>query len=144
MDAEVRKVAWTGQEVRDILRVDLRAPKGTRAIYLVHEHPLLATSWQTDVMVRLDGYPDVRKVQTHMCQFGMVKRTGKVGSALGPILKPTGGIARELARKCPRDHEHVHLVGGWEEPVLQGYVEPYVEDWPLNFGKTKQGEYKRR
>ena len=86
--------------------------------YLLHEHPWLATSWQMDVMTRLQGYPDVRKVQTHMCQFGMVSRTANVGSALGPILKSTGfltncpGIARELARKCPRYHEHVHLVGG--------------------------------
>ena len=60
----------------------------------------------------------MRKVQTHMCQFGMVSRMGKVGSALGPALEPTEcltdcpGIVRELARKCPRDHEYAHLVGG--------------------------------
>ena len=81
--------------------------------YFLHEHPWLATSWQMDAMTRLEGHPDVKKVQTYMCQFGMVSRTGSVGLDLGPVLKPTGfltncpGIARELARKCS-----IHLVGG--------------------------------
>ena len=53
-----------------------------------------------------------------MCQFGMTSRVGGAGSELGPVLKPTGFmtnspcIARELAQLCPRDHEHVALVGG--------------------------------
>ena len=86
--------------------------------YFLHEHPWLATSWGLDCVARLEAYSDVRKVQTHMCQFGMVSRTGGVGSALGPVLKPTGfltncpAIARELAVKCRRDHDHVNLVGG--------------------------------
>ena len=42
--------------------------------YFLHEHPWLATSWHMDVMTRLEEYMDVRKVQIHMCQFGMVSR----------------------------------------------------------------------
>ena len=90
----------------------------TNGQYFLHEHPWLATSWQLDVMTRHEGYPDVRKVQTHMCQLGMVSRTGSVGAALGPVLKPTGfltncpAVARDLAKKCPGYHDHVHLVGG--------------------------------
>jgi hypothetical protein len=86
--------------------------------YFLHEHPWLATSWKLDVMLRLEAYPDVQKVETHMCQFGMQSRTGGVGSELGPVLKPTGfltncpAVARELAMKCPRNHQHVNLVGG--------------------------------
>ena len=77
--------------------------------YFLHEHPWLATSWSMDVIERLLSHDDVQRVQTHMCQFGMTSRTGGVGSELGPVLKPTGfltnclGIARELARTCPRD-----------------------------------------
>ena len=61
---------------------------------------------------------DVRRVQTHMCQFGMMSRIGGVGSELGPVLKPTGfmtnsvHIANGLQKVCPRDHTHVPLVGG--------------------------------
>ena len=47
-----------------------------------------------------------------------MSRIGGIGFPLGPVLKPTGFltdsplIARELARKCPRDHQHVNLLGG--------------------------------
>jgi hypothetical protein len=86
--------------------------------FFVHEHPWLATSWSMPEIEKLLKYDDVQRVQTHMCQFGMVSRIGGVGSELGPVLKPTGFltnsscIARELARLCPRDHVHVPLVGG--------------------------------
>ena len=43
-----------------------------------------------DDMIKLEAREDVEKIQTDMCQFGMVSRTGGVGSALGPVLKPTG------------------------------------------------------
>ena len=86
--------------------------------YFLHEHSWLATSWAMHEIDKLLSYDDVQRVQTHMCQFGMVSRIGDVGSELGPVLKPTGfltsfpGIARELARTCPRYHVHVPLVGG--------------------------------
>ena len=57
--------------------------------YFRHEHRWLAGSCQMEVLTKLKGYPDVRKVQTDLCQFGMVSRTGSVGSTLGPVLKPT-------------------------------------------------------
>jgi hypothetical protein len=79
--------------------------------YLLHQHPWLATRGTMDVIDRLLSHDDVQRVQTHMCQFGMTSRIGGVGSELGPVRKPTGfmtncpGIARELARLCPRDHK---------------------------------------
>ena len=121
--------------------------------YFLHEHLWLATSWQMDVMTQLEGYPDVRKVQTLMCQFGMVSRTGSVGSALGSVPKSTGllticpGIARELTTKCPRYHFHVHLVGGRAAGAAiypQDVAGPYVEDRPHNSGKIMLGECGRR
>ena len=86
--------------------------------YFLHEHPWLATSWSLECIAKLEALDDVRKVQTHMCQFGMKSRTEGQGSELGPVLKPTGfltnsvHIARELHKTCPRDHKHVNLVGG--------------------------------
>ena len=86
--------------------------------YFVHEHPWLATSWDVDCITKLLTNDAGRRVQTHMCQFGMVARTGKVGSEDGPVLKPawfltnSAHIAKELHRLCPRDHQHIHLVGG--------------------------------
>ena len=86
--------------------------------YFLHEHPWLATSWHMDEILKIEKMPGTFKVQTHMCQFGMVSRIGGVGSELGPVLKPTGFltnsacISRELAKQCPRNHQHVNLVGG--------------------------------
>ena len=69
-------------------------------------------------MIKLKENNGVLKVQTDMCQFGMLSRTAGIGSALGPVLKPTGflanckHIARELSNICPRNHEHVPLLSG--------------------------------
>jgi hypothetical protein len=90
----------------------------SKGMSFIHEHPWLATSWELDCISKLEGYDDVKKVLTHMCQFGMTSRTEGQGSVLGPVLKPTGflanstHIARELHKTCPRDHKHVHRVGG--------------------------------
>ena len=78
----------------------------------------MATSWALDCIIKLEGYDDVSKIRTDMCQFGMTSRIGGVGSDEGPVLKPTGfltnspQVARELSRRCPRTHAHVPLVGG--------------------------------
>ena len=86
--------------------------------YFLHEHPWLATSWTLPEMTKLEAETDVQRVRTDMCQFGMTSRVGGVGTALGPVLKPTGfltnspHIAKELARRCDRSHQHVPLVAG--------------------------------
>ena len=86
--------------------------------YFLHEHPWLATSWGLDCVLKLEGLEDVRKVQTHMCQFGMKANIGGIGSEMGLVMKPTGfmtnsvHIAQQLAKVCSRDHDHVPLVGG--------------------------------
>ena len=73
----------------------------------MHELPWLATSWGLECIAKLEALDDVRKVLTHMCQFGMKSRTEGQGSELGPVLKPTGfltnsaHIARELIRRAP-------------------------------------------
>ena len=69
-------------------------------------------------MIKLEGNNGVLKVRTDMCQFEMLSRTAGIGSALGPVLKPTGfltnckHIARELSNIWHRNHEHVPLVAG--------------------------------
>ena len=91
-----------------------------------------------DVMVKLEAYPDVRRVQTHLCQFGMMSRIGGVGSELGPVLQPGGfltncpAISRELAKKCFRDHAHVNIVGGRASgaAILQAFAGPSAEVLP--------------
>ena len=78
----------------------------------------MATGWALDCMIKLEGCDDVRIIRTDMCQFGMTSRIGGLGSAEGPVLKPTSFLtnsrhaARELSRRCPRTLAHVALVGG--------------------------------
>ena len=83
----------------------------------LHEHPWLATSWFLPKIESFQGYDDVQRVRTDLCQVGMMSRTGGVGSALGQVLKPTGfltnskHIATELSQRCSRYHDHVPFVG---------------------------------
>ena len=78
----------------------------------------MATSEKLECITKLESYEDVRKVKTHMCQFGMVSKTGCVGSEPGPVLKPTGlstnseCVALGLGRECARDHKHAPPVAG--------------------------------
>ena len=60
----------------------------------------------------------MERIRLDMCQMGMVSNVDKRGGPLGPVLKPTGMLTnswclqKEMALRCPGDHEHVHLVGG--------------------------------
>ena len=96
--------------------------------YFLHEHPWLATSWAIVEIEELLKQPDVQRVRTDMCQFGMVNHVGPVGGAVGPVLKPTGfmtncrHIAKELTKRCGRDHEHIPLVGG---PAAAAAIYPH-------------------
>ena len=87
--------------------------------YVLHEHPWLATSWSLPEIEETQGYDDdVQRVRTDMCQLGMTSRQRGVGSALEPVLKPTGfltnseHIAKELSQRCSKYHDHVPLFGG--------------------------------
>ena len=60
----------------------------------------------------------VVRVRLDMFQYRMTSRIDKVDGPLGPVLKPTGMttnsycLQRELSLRCPRNHEHAHLIGG--------------------------------
>ena len=39
--------------------------------YVIHKHPLTATSWATECMTKLGNCPAVYTAEAHMCAFGM-------------------------------------------------------------------------
>ena len=86
--------------------------------YFLHEHPWLAKSWSLDCIKEIEAMRGVVRIRLDMCQFGMTSHWDKKDGPIGPVLKPTGMLTNswclqlELAKRCPRDHEHVHLVGG--------------------------------
>ena len=55
---------------------------------LLHEHPRLETNLVLKCLVKVESYDDVQNVLTDMCQFGVVRKAGGVGSALGNAVKP--------------------------------------------------------
>ena len=59
--------------------VDIYNHQRSQGRFFLHEHPWLATSWGLDCVEKLMAQDDVRRVQTHMCQFGMMSRIGGVG-----------------------------------------------------------------
>ena len=86
--------------------------------FFLHEHPWLAGSWKMECVSSMEMQPDVMKVRTDMCQFGMVSHVESGSQELGPVLKPTGFltnceyIEKELSRRCDTSHKHVQLMGG--------------------------------
>ena len=65
--------------------VDIYNHQRSQGRFLLHEHPWLATSRALDCVEKIMAQDDVRRVQTHLCQFGMMSRIGGVGSELGPV-----------------------------------------------------------
>ena len=100
------------------LRTEIYEHQQQRGGDLCYQHPWLATRWQTESIKKIEECEDVRKVQTDLWQIGTTARICGVGSELRLVLKSTvcftnsSGLAQELARRCPRDHQHVPLVGG--------------------------------
>ena len=78
--------------------------------YFLHEHPASAASWKEGCILGIAMLPEVHRITSHMCQFGMK------GPGGGPVYKPTGwmsnspSILQELNRKCDNRHEHEHLI----------------------------------
>ena len=66
----------------------------------------------------VESLPSTMRVKLDMCQFGMVSHFTSKDGPLGPVKKPTGMLTKswclqlELAKTCPGNHEHVHLLGG--------------------------------
>ena len=84
-----------------------------------------------------------------MFQYGMVSHwEGKQGP-LGPVLKPTGMLTfswclqLELSRRCPRSHEHVHLVGG-RAAAAQEYPKELCESICRGLAAQKKEDLSRR
>lgn len=75
------------------------------------EHPRTSKAWREEEIERLILEPGVHVCYIDMCAYGM-----KVKNA--PNRKPTmwitnsWDIARELQRRCTRDHQHEALMGG--------------------------------
>ena len=81
-----------------------------------------------------------------MCQFGMTSHRDKKGGPIGPVLKPTGMLTNswclqlELAKRCPRDHEHVHLIGG-RAAAAQEYPRELCESIRRGLAAQKKADF---
>ena len=81
----------------------------------LHEHPLTATSWQTQKMEELVADPRTIKVIAHQCMLGLMTK-GPDGRWMA-AKKPTGfvtnspQIAARLDVKCDGTHPHQTLLG---------------------------------
>ena len=95
------KVPGTLSKPRDMLDVaPIHTNINEKPGVILHEHPWLAASWFLPEIEEIQSYDDVQRVRTDMCQSGMTSRQGGIGSALGPVLKPTGFLtnSRHIAK----------------------------------------------
>ena len=83
--------------------------------YFLHEHPAGATSWRTPQVQEILHLPNVRRITSDMCAFGMTQYDGQ---GPGLIKKPTGfmsnspEILKQLSRRCDGMHRHILLMNG--------------------------------
>ena len=91
-------------------RMELRGGR-----YVLHEHPMTASSWKEPRISSLESSPLVFKIRTDMCAFGMRSKDEK---GEGPVLKPTyfltNGVELRKARdrRCGGCQRHAHLISG--------------------------------
>ena len=82
--------------------------------WILHEHPVGATSWQLDPVKKIMKMSGVKTVVGDQCQFGLTTRVD--GGGLGPARKRTRfmssapSVLEELGRLCQGGHEHQPLV----------------------------------
>ena len=87
--------------------------------WILHEHPVGATSWKLDVMLGILRMKGVTTIVGDQCQFGLETK-GEHGNS-APTRKRTRfmlnspEILKELGKLCPGDHRHQHLVSGRAE-----------------------------
>ena len=88
--------------------------------YVVHEHPLGASSWRDTCIERILGKHGVIKVKADQCQYGLLSRdimgVGMVRKATG-FMTNSPCVAMQLRKRCPNrsgkiQHKHVTLQGG--------------------------------
>ena len=86
-----------------------------QGLYFLHEHPASATSWDTDCVKNILRLPNVRRIDSDMCAFGMTQYDSE---GPGLIKKPTGfmsnspEILKQLYRRCTGGHRHILLLNG--------------------------------
>ena len=113
-------------------------------LYFLHEHPFGASSWNNEKIQKLLALPEVRKVKSHMCAFGMIGEDNH-GKAL--VKKPAGfmtnacKLADTLEKDCSGDHRHVVLIGGGRAKRAQVYPNELcrLRDQMIHDGRLGEG-----
>ena len=87
-----------------------------RGRWLLHEHPLTASSWQTPEIKALRVNPRVGTTTCHQCMFGILTPgdDGSIKAAKKPtrFMPNSPYMLNEITRLCTGHHEHQHLVAG--------------------------------
>ena len=76
------------------------------------EHPLTSKVWQEDEVQALQSLPGVITCDLDMCRFGLSVDGGGLNQKPTRVLVNSKAMARELQKRCTRDHVHEHLMGG--------------------------------
>ena len=84
--------------------------------HFLHEHPAGATSWRDPWIVKLLAHPRINAVVSDQCEYGLL--TPDMDGNPTPAKKPTRWMSssammlKRLSRRCSKNHQHQHLVGG--------------------------------
>jgi hypothetical protein len=111
--------------------VDLCIKQWSEGRYFMFEHPMTASSWESEMLKWLGSHAGVEKVSFDFCALGMQSKDQN--GELGPSLKKTSvltnskHIAAILGKaKCRGQHQHVRLEGG-RAAAAQIYPEVFCD-----------------
>jgi len=109
-----RAIALLGEGVEHLtFAMEVYEWQVRRGKIALFEHPDGSRAWDEHCVQRVLQLPGVIRVRGDQCQFGL-----QTSPAEALNLKPTGfmvnsaHIAKQLARRCTKDHEHQPLEGG--------------------------------
>lgn len=142
--ADVQKVIAYGTKHLEFC-LKLYKLQHDNGLYFLHEHPWGAKSWDNLLVKQMLELPDIVKVKSHMCAFGMNDSDHQGG---GLVKKPTGfmtnaiKLAERLEQPCSGDHRHVLLLGGGRARRAQIYPDELCRE--IIYGLHRQMIYDGR
>lgn len=99
----------------DCLRCKLYRMQKLLGRCYVHGHRSHAMSWSVNCVETLIGESDAIKTRAEQCQYGLITtKNGVTGFAKRPtdVFTESEAVAKQLCRRCPDDHEHIHFDKG--------------------------------
>lgn len=91
--------------------MDMLEDQLQRGDHGLHEHPRLATSWETPKVQKYLANDEVILVKSHLCRFGLLIK-GRLSRKATLVATTSDHIATNLQKLCECTETHQPLING--------------------------------